>query len=141
MRATGKLADPTDLPFDEDHLDDPDKLAAAQSTTYWHGSRTWRRGDQAVTSGRAQRLQVARWISPRSCGNEPIEGTQRVVQLHFNGSVFDLDEDQSVADVFNFLNNYTKTQDGQVWLKLADGGTVHIQVDGQPTWRWWRRGL
>lgn len=56
-----------------------------------------------------------------------------MLQLHFNGSVFDLDEDQSVADVFNFLNNYTKTQDGQVWLKLADGGTVHIQVDGQPT--------
>lgn len=28
VRATGKLADPTDLPFDADHLDDPDKLAA-----------------------------------------------------------------------------------------------------------------
>jgi hypothetical protein len=56
-----------------------------------------------------------------------------MAQLHFNGSVFDLDEDQSVADVFNFMNNYTKKQDGQVWLKLADGGAVHIQVDGQPT--------
>ena len=56
-----------------------------------------------------------------------------MVQLHFNGSVFDLDEDQSVADVFNFMNNYTKAQDGEVWLKLADGGTVHFQVDGQPT--------
>lgn len=29
VRATGKLADPTDIPFDESHLDDPDALAAA----------------------------------------------------------------------------------------------------------------
>lgn len=29
VRATGRLADPTDLDFDEDHLDDPEKLAAA----------------------------------------------------------------------------------------------------------------
>lgn len=29
VRATGKLADPSDLPFDENHLDDPDALAAA----------------------------------------------------------------------------------------------------------------
>ncbi len=29
VRATGKLADPTDLPFSEDHLADPDTLAAA----------------------------------------------------------------------------------------------------------------
>ena len=29
VRATGRLADPTDLPFDEGHLDDPDALAAA----------------------------------------------------------------------------------------------------------------
>lgn len=29
VRATGKLADPTDLPFSADHLDDPDALAAA----------------------------------------------------------------------------------------------------------------
>lgn len=29
VRATGKLADPTDLPFDAAHLDDPDALAAA----------------------------------------------------------------------------------------------------------------
>lgn len=29
VRATGKLADPTDLPFDEDHLADADTLAAA----------------------------------------------------------------------------------------------------------------
>lgn len=29
VRATGKLADPTDLPFDAEHLDDPDVLAAA----------------------------------------------------------------------------------------------------------------
>ncbi|WP_131829104.1 hypothetical protein [Mycobacterium numidiamassiliense] len=47
--------------------------------------------------------------------------------------MFDLDEDQSVADIFNFLNNYTKEQDGTVWLKLADGSTVHFQFDGQPT--------
>lgn len=29
VRATGKLADPTDLPFDESHLDDPIALDAA----------------------------------------------------------------------------------------------------------------
>ncbi|WP_193045281.1 hypothetical protein [Mycolicibacterium baixiangningiae] len=29
VRATGRLADPTDLAFDETHLDDPDALAAA----------------------------------------------------------------------------------------------------------------
>jgi hypothetical protein len=29
VRATGKLADPEDLPFDDSHLDDPDALAAA----------------------------------------------------------------------------------------------------------------
>lgn len=29
VRATGRLADPTDLAFDAEHLDDPDKMAAA----------------------------------------------------------------------------------------------------------------
>ena len=29
VRATGRLADPTDLPFDAEHLDDADKLSAA----------------------------------------------------------------------------------------------------------------
>jgi hypothetical protein len=29
VRATGKLADPTDMPFDENHLDDPEALTAA----------------------------------------------------------------------------------------------------------------
>lgn len=29
VRATGRLADPTDLPFDEGHLDDPEKLTGA----------------------------------------------------------------------------------------------------------------
>lgn len=29
VRATGRLADPTDLPFDPEHLDDADKLAGA----------------------------------------------------------------------------------------------------------------
>ena len=29
VRATGRLADPTDLPFDAEHLDDSDKLTAA----------------------------------------------------------------------------------------------------------------
>jgi hypothetical protein len=29
VRATGRLADPTDLPFDAEHLDDADKLADA----------------------------------------------------------------------------------------------------------------
>lgn len=32
VKATGRLADPTDLPFDESHLDDPDALAAAVET-------------------------------------------------------------------------------------------------------------
>ncbi|KAF0968369.1 hypothetical protein BPODLACK_03031 [Gordonia sp. YY1] len=29
VRATGKLADPTDMPFDAEHLEDPDKLTAS----------------------------------------------------------------------------------------------------------------
>lgn len=29
VRATGRMADPTDLPFDAEHLDDPEKLTAA----------------------------------------------------------------------------------------------------------------
>lgn len=29
VRATGKLADPTDMPFDAEHLDDPEKLSAS----------------------------------------------------------------------------------------------------------------
>lgn len=29
VRATGKLADPTDLPYDEDHLADPERMSAA----------------------------------------------------------------------------------------------------------------
>lgn len=29
VRATGRLADPTDLPFDAEHLDDPEKLTTA----------------------------------------------------------------------------------------------------------------
>ncbi|KUI27754.1 hypothetical protein [Mycobacterium sp. GA-2829] len=29
VRATGRLADPTDMPFDEDHLAEPDKMTAA----------------------------------------------------------------------------------------------------------------
>ncbi|MFL0174267.1 hypothetical protein [Mycobacterium sp. SMC-13] len=56
-----------------------------------------------------------------------------MLQLHFNGIVYDLDDDQSVADVFNFMNNYTRDQGGTTWLRLADGSTVHLQVDGQPT--------
>lgn len=56
-----------------------------------------------------------------------------MAQLHFNGSVFDLHEDQSVADVFNFMNNYPKENDGQVWMRLADGGTVHLQVGENPS--------
>jgi hypothetical protein len=56
-----------------------------------------------------------------------------MIELHFNGSVFELDEDQSVADVFNLMNNYTRDQEGMTWLKLADGRTVHVQVGDQPT--------
>lgn len=56
-----------------------------------------------------------------------------MVQLHFGGIVYDLHEDQSVADVFNLMNNYTRDQGGTTWLKLADGSSVHVQVDGQPT--------
>lgn len=29
VRATGRLADPSDIPFDEDHLADPDKMVTA----------------------------------------------------------------------------------------------------------------
>lgn len=29
VKATGKLADPTDLPFDAEHLDDPERMSAA----------------------------------------------------------------------------------------------------------------
>lgn len=32
VRATGRLADPTDLPFDAEHLDDPDGLSHAVDT-------------------------------------------------------------------------------------------------------------
>lgn len=56
-----------------------------------------------------------------------------MVQLHFGGIVYDLDDSQSVADVFNLMNNYTRDHGGETWLKLADGGVVHVQVDGQPT--------
>lgn len=57
-----------------------------------------------------------------------------MVQLHFNGSVFDLSEDWSVADVFNVFNNVAPQCDGQTWLNLADGGAVHIQVgNDRPT--------
>lgn len=41
-----------------------------------------------------------------------------MVELHFGGIVYDLDEDQSVADVFNLMNNYTSDQGGQTWSSL-----------------------
>ena len=42
VRATGKLADPTDMPFDETHLDSPDTLTEAIDELL-HASRTWPR--------------------------------------------------------------------------------------------------
>lgn len=56
-----------------------------------------------------------------------------MIQLHFNGMVYDLDEGLSVADVFNLMNNYTRDQDGSTYLMLADGSSLNIQVAGQPT--------
>jgi hypothetical protein len=57
-----------------------------------------------------------------------------MVQLHFQGIVYDLDEDQSVADVVNFMDNYTRAQNGSTTLKLADGSFMHVQVGDRPTY-------
>lgn len=57
-----------------------------------------------------------------------------MVQLHFGGIVYDLDEDQSVADVVNFMDNYTRSQHGSTTLKLADGSFMHVQVGERPVY-------
>ena len=72
VRATGKLADPTDLPFDEDHLDDPDALAAAVDDLLTRKPHlAQRRPDRR---NRARSLTPGRRVAltlPRFCGNEP----------------------------------------------------------------------
>ena len=57
-----------------------------------------------------------------------------MLKLHFNGSVFDLHEDQSAADIVNFMDNYTAANNGSTLIKLADGSQVHIQVGDSPTY-------
>lgn len=57
-----------------------------------------------------------------------------MVQLHFQGIVYDLDEDQSVADVVNFMDKYTRSQNGSTTLKLADGSFMHVQVGDRPVY-------
>ncbi|WP_241471659.1 hypothetical protein [Mycolicibacterium neoaurum] len=57
-----------------------------------------------------------------------------MVELHFQGIVYDLDEDQSVADVVNFMDNYTRSQNGSTTLKLADGSFMHVQVGDSPVY-------
>ena len=72
VRATGKLADPTDLEFAEEHLDDPDALAAALDDLLA------RKPHLGVTPPdrrhRTRSLAVRRRVAltlPHFCGNEP----------------------------------------------------------------------
>ncbi len=74
VRATGQLADPTDLPFDESHLDDPDALAAALDDLLARKPHLASRrptGDigQGALSGSAGSVDL-----PRFCGNERDRG-------------------------------------------------------------------
>lgn len=57
-----------------------------------------------------------------------------MAQLHFQGIVYELDEDQSVADIVNFMDNYTRSQNGSTTLKLADGSFMHVQVGERPVY-------
>lgn len=57
-----------------------------------------------------------------------------MLQLHFQGIVYDLYEDQSVADVVNFMDNYTRAQNGSVNIKLADGSFAYVKVGASPTY-------
>lgn len=64
VRATGKLADPTDLPFDEAHLDNPDALTAAVNDLLDRKPHLASRrpvGDigQGVVSGRGSNVDLA----------------------------------------------------------------------------------
>lgn len=64
VRATGRLADPTDLPFDAEHLDDPDKLSNALDdllTRKPHLANRRPFGDigQGAVSGQANTVDLA----------------------------------------------------------------------------------
>ena len=71
VRATGKLADPEDLPFDDSHLDDPDALAAAVDDLLARKPHLASAG-RPVKSGREPHLwpRVALTL-PHFCANEP----------------------------------------------------------------------
>ena len=60
VRATGKLADPTDLPFNEDHLDDPDAMTAAINDQVGAGKHAAGREPSPLPEGPAGVSGVAR---------------------------------------------------------------------------------
>jgi hypothetical protein len=71
VRATGKLADPSDLEFSEDHLDDPDALAAAIDDLLARKPHlASRRPTGEIGQGASPSAGVALTL-PRSCGTEP----------------------------------------------------------------------
>ncbi|BCI55694.1 hypothetical protein NIIDNTM18_49720 [Mycolicibacterium litorale] len=71
VRATGRLADPTDLAFDETHLDDPDALVAAVDdllTRKPHLATRRPSGDigQGAMSGAAANVDLAALLRQRA---------------------------------------------------------------------------
>jgi hypothetical protein len=56
VRATGRPADPSDLEFAEDHLDNPDAMRP-RSTNYLPVSRTWPAAGRPVTSDKGNGAQ------------------------------------------------------------------------------------
>ena len=72
VRATGRLADPTDLEFNEDHLDDPDALAAAVDELLARKPHLAAAGLSA-RSGRAPHPPPVRSTWPRSAATSAIE--------------------------------------------------------------------
>jgi hypothetical protein len=70
MRASGRLADPTDLPYSEDHLTEPGALAAAIDDLLQRKPHlASRKPVGEIGQGAAPSAGL---ISPRCCGNEPI---------------------------------------------------------------------
>lgn len=69
VTATGRLADPTDLPYDPEHLEDPDN-SQRPWTPFWPASRTWRHGGRPATSARVSPVVAVASTSPHSCGHE-----------------------------------------------------------------------
>ena len=66
VTAMGRLADPTDLPYDEAHLADDTALGAAVDDLLARVNRTWRRGAWSATSGKA-RPRLASTSTWREC--------------------------------------------------------------------------